>query len=147
WMARDRPRGLPLLKRLDWRAFLDEDLPKWERVADDAAERAGVPIAVLPAGRALGRLVDAVNEGEIPGLASEHDLFVDPVHLTPLGNHYVAAVTLAAIFQRSPEGASGEVVDRHGRSLLKLPTQTRRAIYRVAFETVLTYRRAHTPRE
>jgi hypothetical protein len=147
WMHRNRPRGSPFMRRLDWRAFLDEDLPKWERVADDASRRAGgVPVAVLPAGRAIGNLVDAIDEGEVPGLFKEDELFVDHVHLTPLGNHYVAAVTLAAVFQRSPSGASGEVVDRQGRLIATLPKQMREALYRIAWNAVSTYPRANTSR-
>src|SRR5690606_30191615 len=56
WMHRDRPRGNPFMKRVDWRRFLDDDLPKWEELADAIAEETGHPIALLPAGRALGRL-------------------------------------------------------------------------------------------
>lgn len=145
WMHRDRPRGNPFMKRVDWRRFLDDDLPKWEELADAIAEETGHPIALLPAGRALGRLVDAMKAGAIPGLVEERDLFVDEVHLTPLGNHYVAAVTLAAVFQRSPVGGSGEVVDRDGRVLAILPERTRDALYHVAWQSIATYARASTP--
>jgi hypothetical protein len=144
WVHRDRPRGSPFMRRLDWRVFLDEDLPKWERIADDASRAAAAPIAVLPAARALGRLVDALHAGEVPGLV-EGDLFADHVHLTPLGNHFIAAVTLAAVFQRTPMGASGEVVDRHGRRVLTLPERTRDVLYGLAWTAVATYPRANTP--
>jgi hypothetical protein len=143
WMHRDRPRGSPFMRRLDWRAFLDEDLPKWERIADDASRDSAAPIAVLPAARALGRLVDAIQAGDVPGM-EEGDLFTDHVHMTPLGNHYIAAVTLAAVFQRAPLGASGEVVDRHGHHVLTLPERTRDALYRLAWSAVVTYPRAST---
>jgi hypothetical protein len=147
WMHRDRPRGSPFMKRLDWRAFLDEDLPQWERLAEGASRRAGgIPIAMIPAGRAIGMLVDAVNDGLVPGVRSEDDLFEDHVHLTPIGNHFVAAVVLAAVYQRDPSGASGEIVDERGRRITSLPRPTREALYRIAWRGVSTYPRACTPR-
>jgi hypothetical protein len=148
WMHRDRPRGSPFMKRLDWRRFLDDDLPTWESVADAAGRRSGgVPVAVLPAGRAIGKLVDAISEGDVPGIFGEEELFADQVHLTPLGNHFVAAVTLAAIYQRTPSGASGEVVDRDGRLIVTLPERTREALYQIAWNAVSSYARASTSRD
>lgn len=69
-------------------------------------------VIYLPAGLALVNLVEQATRG--PGIdgvtgasvrATVDRIFSDDVHLTPLGVYYMALVTYASIYQRSPVGA------------------------------------------
>jgi hypothetical protein len=75
-------------------------------------------VEVLPAGAALVALVERVLAEDVPGItgASSRErldaVFLDDVHLTPLGRYYVALVIYAFISGGSPEGAAfPDVVD------------------------------------
>lgn len=140
WVHRDRSRGL-IFRSNDYRRFIEDDLPKWEKVAQEAMKSSGATIRILPAGRGLGALIDAIREGEIPGIESEDELFTDAIHLSPLGNHFIAACFFAALYRQSPEGASGEVVDREGEHVTLLSAETREALYKIAWENFLSYPR------
>ena len=76
-----------------------------------AAEGRNDRITPLPAGAALADLVERAVAGQVPGLAGPstpdtmNRLFSDDVHLTPTGVYYMALVTYAAVYQRSPAGA------------------------------------------
>jgi hypothetical protein len=87
----------------------------WECVASKvnqglAAEKRADRITTLPAGLALVELVEAALAGKVPGLSGAPGarlglIFRDDVHLTRLGNAYLADVLYSAVFGRSPEGA------------------------------------------
>src|SRR5690606_39309651 len=68
-------------------------------------------IVPLPVGHALAQLVErATSGGGLSGLTEAtieqtlSRLFLDEVHLTPLGPYYVALVTYAGVSARSPSG-------------------------------------------
>jgi hypothetical protein len=66
----------------------------------------------LPAGLALARLVELATQGQVNGITGAsttetlNRLFADDVHLTELGQYYMALVTYASVFKVSPVGAS-----------------------------------------
>lgn len=68
-------------------------------------------ITPLPAGAALADLVERAVRGQVAGLSAPTPsetmarLFTDDVHLTTTGVYYMALVTYAAVYQRSPVGA------------------------------------------
>lgn len=141
WVHRDRQRGL-IFRSTNYRRFIDDDLPKWEKVAREATKRSGASIRILPAGRGLGMLIDAIRAGKVPGIVDEDELFVDSIHLSPLGNHFIAANFFAALFRRTPEGASGEIIDLENERTIPLEEGTREALYRIAWDNFLSYPRA-----
>jgi hypothetical protein len=94
-------------------------------------------IVSLPAGAALATLVEILTVGSgVEGLTQENVretldlLFIDTVHLRPVGVYYIALVTYSAIYKRSPVGAwhppfiSGE---------------TARSLQQIAWEFVSSY--------
>lgn len=122
-----------------WREFLDEDLGKWETIAVGAATRAGQPrMSIVPAGQALARLTDAIRGGEVPGIASEAALFLDGIHLAPLGNYFIALVQFATIYRRSPIGATSAPHAVDGRRL-EFPAAATAVMQRIAWATVSEY--------
>jgi hypothetical protein len=76
-----------------------------------AAEGRADRIVPLPAGAALADLVEQAAAGRVPGLSAAtpletlNRLFSDDVHLTPTGVYYMALVTYASVYERSPVGA------------------------------------------
>lgn len=92
---------------LPWRARLTAELILWEDVAVQASAR--TPVGLIPAGQALGLLSDAIDRGEVPGLASIRDVFDDDIHLNAKGIYYIALVHAAAITGRSPVGLPAQV--------------------------------------
>lgn len=77
-----------------------------------AAEGRNDRITSLPVGAALADLAERATQGTVPGItgssttATMNNLFIDNVHVTTTGMYYAALVTYAAIYQRSPVGAS-----------------------------------------
>jgi hypothetical protein len=112
-----------------WLGILDKSAParwiEYERAASPvwqcAATRINVSlehagrkdrITPLPAGLALAELIARATKGAgLPGVTAASPrqtvdaLVADDVHLTPRGSYYVALVTYAAIYRRSPVGA------------------------------------------
>lgn len=99
-----------------WIAYERAASPAWRCVATRinrslAHEGRSDRVDSIPAGAALASLVERATSGEgLPGLAAPTTrgtidrLFTDDVHLTPLGMYYVALVTYATIYRRSPVG-------------------------------------------
>jgi hypothetical protein len=122
-----------------WRAFLDEDLGKWESIATGAAAHAGQPrMSIVPGGQALARLTDAIAAGAVPGIASEQVLFADGIHLAPLGNYFIALVQFAAIHRQTPVGATNTPRDANG-ARQEFPAAAAAAMQRIAWDAVANY--------
>ncbi|MXQ13734.1 hypothetical protein [Microvirga makkahensis] len=100
-----------------WIAYEREALSAWQCVAARinqslAAEGRTDRISSLPAAAALAALVERATQGAgLPGISGEsvrqtmERLFRDDVHLTPLGTYYIALVSYAIVYRRSPLGA------------------------------------------
>ena len=108
---------------LRWRARIDADAPAWDEAL--AGLRKAYPdlsIGLIPGGRGLAALHDAIARGEVPGWTSiEQDAFDDDIHLNPYGKYFIACMHYAAIFGRSPVGLPIVVADRAGASYWNVP--------------------------
>jgi hypothetical protein len=144
WHDRDEVRRTVGPRQVaTWRAYLDEDRPRWEAIVDGIERaRPGPTIDIIPGGQAFARLYDAIHAGEVPGVSSEAALFRDAIHPNLLGRYFVALVSFAAVFRRSPVGATNLGRDREGGVLIEVPAPTARALQRVAWEAVLAYPRS-----
>ena len=107
----------------DWIAYERAAWPVWQCVvagvngalADDGrADR----IHLVPASLALAELVAhldaAPGDPNFEGLQGERlidTLFTDQVHLTPLGNYFIAAVTFSAIYGKAIAGPPPSSID------------------------------------
>ena len=101
----------------NWIAYERSAAPVWrctvERVNQAiAATGRRDRIVTLPAALALAQLIERSTQGSgLPGVsrttvrATIDSLVADDVHLTRLGNYYMALVSFAYIFDRSPLGA------------------------------------------
>jgi hypothetical protein len=119
-----------------WIAYERAAAPAWQCVAARVNQSlAGVGradrMAYLPAGLALVNLVEQATRGGVAGISGSSTrqtmdrLFSDNVHLTPTGTYYMALVTYASVYRRSPVGAwapSG-VTAEQARSLQQVAWQ------------------------
>jgi hypothetical protein len=130
WHSRSEP---------DWRARLDRDRALWASIADgvDAAHE-GPDVLIVPAGRALGVLADRIAAGAVPGVTSLDAVFHDDIHLSDLGNYFVALVQFATIHRRSPVGASAATVDQFGGAFAPPPAAAVPVLQEIAWEVVRT---------
>lgn len=120
------PQGCPWDKdetsKVPWRERLDVDAPMWDGLlADLKKAQPKANLAMIPAGRSLGVLADAIAAGKVKGFAKYQDLFDDDIHLNPYGKYFVACLHYAALTGKSPEGLPFEIQDRWGRSFWDTP--------------------------
>lgn len=153
WHHRSEPRharGLPLLpSRLSWREHLDADLGKWEHIVDGAEREYAVAhpsapplgVHIVPGGQALAALVDAIRAGQVPGVQDEGALFTDGVHLTDLGNYFIALVQVRTLTRAELEHATGSVTRADGQAVV-LPPATAQSLARIASRAVRLYPRS-----
>ena len=100
-----------------WIAYERAATPVWRCVVDQtnlriAAEGRQDRIQSLPAALALAGLIELATQGVgVPAItrdsvrATIDSLVADNVHLTRLGNYYIALVAFTYIFRQSPRGA------------------------------------------
>ncbi len=126
-------------RNLPWRKRLDADAPMWERIVGAASQRApGLgPIELIPAGRALGLLTDAIERGEVPGLSGIRDLFEDDIHLDNRGRYFVALIVHGALYGNIAAGRPVDARNRWGAPYFagegrRLTPEMRTAFERVA---------------
>lgn len=103
---------------LRWRPRLKADHELWKRVvADVNAQNPGrKPVRLIPSGRALAALSEAIQVAKIPGLDEDRDLFDDDIHLQPIGKYFIACVHYAVLFDESPVGKPWDVKNRWGKA-------------------------------
>jgi hypothetical protein len=125
-----------------WRDRLDIDLPKWEGIADHVNLTHANPMLVIPGGQAFARLSDRIENGEVPGLTSVFDLFLDEHHLDARGNYFIACVMYAVIHGESPVGLPNQLTTEYDVLYTVYPTSAQAAIMQeTAWQTVCDYQR------
>lgn len=131
----------------DWGARQAADLADYEEVARSASQIAasrggGGAVEVIPVNIALRDLLARIASGGIPGITSRDQIFMDDVHMTRAGNYFVACVVFAALYNRSPEGATESVPSPYAgqEPLVDLSGGAGRAMQRLAWDVVTAYR-------
>lgn len=120
-----------------WQPRLVADHPKWVKIVDSVKTLQAYPNAFLvPAGTAFSNLALEISAGRVPGIRSFRELFEDDIHLTRLGNWFVANVMFATLRGRSPEGLARTVDDEYGNRLLDVPQDLAAKLQQVAWSTV-----------
>lgn len=103
----------------------------------DSRSTKGKPIRIVPGHRAMALLFDEIQAGRLPWLGNTiRAVFADGIHLNATGHYYIACVMYAAIFNESPEGATGRITGRYGEPLISLPADQALALQRLAWKAV-----------
>jgi hypothetical protein len=100
-----------------WIAHERAQMAYWEAMVSAANERLATlgisrRISTLPASGALAELVEQATTGTVAGItgasvsATMATLFSDDVHLTDVGKYFIACVTFASVYRRTPVGAA-----------------------------------------
>lgn len=119
-----------------WREGIREVRTFYDQIVDGVNARfEGQDMLVIPGGQAMGALVDAVRAGDVPGV-SEEALFVDDIHLTPIGIYFIACVHYATIYQRSPVGVPVETLNRFENPFEAPPAAAAAAMQQIAWDAV-----------
>lgn len=130
-----------------WSENIAADREVWEQVIDDVnALVSGPDILLVPGGTAMARLVERIEAGDVPGLESRFDLYVDPIHLTDIGNYFIALVQFATIYRRSPVGATATTTNEFGQPFEAPLPEAARVMQEVAWEVVSADPRAGVAR-
>lgn len=125
-----------------WSENIAADRAIWESVIDDVnAAVTGPDMLLVPGGTAMARLVERIEAGDLPGLDSRLDLYVDPIHLTDAGNYFIALVQFATIYRQSPVGATAATMSRFGEPFEAPEPEAARVMQEIAWDVV-----RHDPR-
>jgi len=131
-----------------WIAYERAASPIWQCIATRInisldTEGRSDRITSLPAGAALADLIDdAIGLQGVPGITlgsvreTVDSIIADNVHLTELGSYYIALVSYAVTFGRSPEGAWHPI---------GLNDAQIKSLQRKAWDFVSKYARTNTP--
>lgn len=100
-----------------WVTYERKAAPAWQCVATRINQSLQLEgrndrVTYLPAGLALASLVEQATQGTgVAGITGAtvretvDRIFKDDVHLTPLGSYYMALVSYASVYRRSPVGS------------------------------------------
>jgi hypothetical protein len=129
----------------NWVGAIESELAQYETIARQAEALSASrgrngKVEVIPANLALRELVTRVQSGQVPGIGARDEIFSDDVHMTGLGNYYLACVVYAVVFNQSPEGATGRANNRWGSQIVDVAPATRDALQRLAWQVVTEYR-------
>ncbi|MCK6550885.1 hypothetical protein L6R52_33920 [Myxococcota bacterium] len=103
-----------------------------------ATREPGKPMLMIPAGRGMALLDAAIQAGTVPGITSRSQLFRDQIHLTDLGNYFVALVQYATIYGRDPAGATNAPIGEYQRPFQEVAPATAARLAEIAWEAVRT---------
>jgi hypothetical protein len=130
----------------EWTTQIDREMSHFrnlanriEQVERDAHGRTAT-ITVIPTSLALRELMLAAERGAFPGVSGRGQIFSDDVHLTPLGNYFVACVVFASVYERSPVGATGITTTRWGDQMTNVAPDLAQRLQDLAWRVVSGYR-------
>lgn len=81
-----------------------------------ASREPGRDMLMIPVGRAVATLAQEIEAGAVPGVGSIDQIIPDGLHMSDLGNYFVALVFYATIYGSDPAGAPNALIDEWGRA-------------------------------
>jgi|GEM_PF-860139 len=128
--------------KVAWRTRLKQDIKKWQGIVDAVNKKhagKGPKMLLIPAGQALGNLVDAIQAKKVPGFTRKEQLFADDIHMNDAGNFFIALVHLAVIYKQNPAGVSTNIKGQWGQSFKTPSAQAAKVMAKIAWDTVRAY--------
>ena len=131
-------------KYINWRQRLDIDKALWEGIADSHNNRYPADAYIIPGGQGLAKLHDQVYAGNVSGVSDHRHFFSDDIHLTSIGNYFIACIMYAVLFEKSPEGLPHQLRDQYGQNYQPAPDQAMAlTLQKIAWQTVCEYSRTN----
>jgi len=124
---------------MPWRDRLDSDLAIWEGLVNDFNTASNGDMLIVPGGQAMALLYDDIAAGTTPDLTSINDVFSDNIHLTDIGNYYMACVYFACIYGQSPEGLTNQTYNQWGGAYNVPSIELATRLQQLAWQTVINY--------
>jgi hypothetical protein len=127
---------------IPWRDRLDRDTALWQGIVNEFVDRnPNADIFMVPGGQALALLHDIIDSGNLPGVTSHRQLFSDNIHLTSVGNYFIACVMYSTIYHRSPEGLPYILKNMYGQNYTPAPTMAQaQVLQKAAWQAVCDYK-------
>ncbi len=126
---------------IPWVERLTLDLPLWEGIAEHLNKRKPNTAFLVPGGQGILRLHNAIQEGRLPGFTSSRQLFSDDIHLTNIGNYFIACIMYSVIHKKSPEGLPNRLATQWGVPYEVFPTPAQALeLQKIAWETICNYK-------
>lgn len=123
-----------------WRTRLDVDLPRWEGIVNHInQEHPTANAQLVPGGQAMAALYDSIAIGAVPTLTNITQIFSDNIHLTDIGNYFIACVMYATIYGESPEGLIAQTTDIWGGNFDAPPAALATKLQQTAWAAVCNY--------
>jgi hypothetical protein len=124
---------------MPWRDRLSHDLSKWEGILNHLKSQ-GHDAYLIPGGQGLSLLHDEIIAGKLLGYSDSRALFTDDIHLSLVGNYFIACIMYSSIFGVSAEGLPHRLHNNWQTLYNVYPTPDQAAVLqRVAWETVCKY--------
>ncbi len=96
------------------------------------------PARLIPVGHALHILDQRAKAGEIPGLRTMWDWYIDGVHVNNAVNYVIGCAFYAVIFEKSPVGLPHEMYN-HADSRVRITPELARTIQETVWQVVATH--------
>lgn len=124
----------------DWFGQIESERTYWEQIADAAGAAhpdAANPL-IVPAGPALAELRRRIEAGQVPGITEVRgSIFVDDIHMSLLGNYFIAMVQYATLYKRCPSNMKIDFTGPFGEpNWLQVDPEVRAVFEDVAWEIV-----------
>jgi hypothetical protein len=92
---------------IPFRDRLPLEMARWETIqahVNDNRPKGSQPMLMIPGPDLMAAIYDEIAAGDAPGLTDISDLFEDTIHLSNIGEYYIALAHFAVIYGRDPRG-------------------------------------------
>lgn len=89
---------------IGWRTRLGQDKELWSGIVEKVKEYGNQNVFMVPGGQGMALLYDVIYRNQFSGINNINQIYSDDIHLTLVGNYYIACIMYATIFRESPEG-------------------------------------------
>ncbi|MFM2395204.1 MAG: hypothetical protein RLZZ546_3187 [Bacteroidota bacterium] len=120
-----------------WTTRLKNDHALWKGIVNHLKTKNHKDVYLIPAGQAFIKLDEEIRKGNLPEINNVFDLFSDDIHLTNIGNYFIACLMYGAIFKETPLGLPSRLKDEYEVLYSVFPTNEQAKVLQdVAWQTI-----------
>lgn len=128
-----------------WRTRLDQDLSKWEAIADYINnQNSNADTKLIPTGQAMALLYDEIELNNVNGINNISEFYTDDIHLNDMGNYYIACVMYTTLFNMDPVGLTREMNSPNGTPYQTPDAVLANKLQELAIQSVCNYQNNST---